>query len=70
MRRNLCALAIVLLVIVAALSMQDPSERPVEKQQQADQAHGRVGQGFIQPADDIGQEPGRLGGRGRRAHAA
>ncbi len=29
------------LVIVAALSMQDPRERPVEKQQQADQAHAR-----------------------------
>ena len=30
-----------MLVVVSALSIQDPRERPTEKQQQADQAHAR-----------------------------
>ncbi|MER7459802.1 ATP-dependent RNA helicase HrpA [Micromonospora sp. NPDC126480] len=37
--RNGCATEVV--VIAAALSIQDPRERPVEKQAQADQAHAR-----------------------------
>ncbi|MEH0841642.1 ATP-dependent RNA helicase HrpA [Micromonospora sp. CPCC 205711] len=37
--RNGCATEVV--VIAAALSIQDPRERPAEKQAQADQAHGR-----------------------------
>ncbi len=38
-----------LLVIAAALSIQDPRERPVDKEQAADQAHGR----FRDPASDF-----------------
>ena len=38
-----------LLVIASALSIQDPRERPVDKEQAADQAHGR----FRDPASDF-----------------
>ena len=38
------------LVIVAALSIQDPRERPVDNSTQADQAHAR----FAVPGTDFG----------------
>ncbi|HWG00602.1 MAG TPA: ATP-dependent RNA helicase HrpA [Trebonia sp.] len=44
---NGCAREI--LVIAAALSIQDPRERPADAQQKADQAHGR----FTQPESDF-----------------
>jgi ATP-dependent helicase HrpA len=45
--RNGCATEV--MVIAAALSLQDPRERPTEKQAQADQAHAR----FADPESDF-----------------
>ena len=44
------------LVIVAALSIQDPRERPADKQTQADQSHARFSDehsDFVSPADTL-----------------
>ena len=54
------------LVIAAALSIQDPRERPAEHQQAADQQHAR----FADPTSDFAGLPQPVGPRPRAAGAA
>ncbi len=62
------------LAIAAALSVQDPRERPPDRQQAADQAHAR----FVDPRSDFASlvrlwdawQQGKAAGESNRAHAA
>ena len=62
------------LIVASALSVQDPRERPVERQQAADQAHAR----FVDPRSDFASlvklwdtwQAGRGDGESNRAFAA